>query len=195
MSTQLANQAVLIAPLLGPLVAAAAGGLLGWRLSIAWGAVAASVLILLSGVLVGISPFDRRQRLERVIADVADPRPLVRLPARRRGAARSGKARRRHAGVRRGAARSHHAQRVRSLQGGVLELLRRAQAWLQAARTATPPSPVSGYESESASSASSSARRRRSDPGGPPIAAPGTRVRAPARRSGSAPAGRRGRSS
>lgn len=50
----IADQVVLVAPLLGPLAAGVAGGLLGWRRSVAWAAVAASSLILLSGVLVGM---------------------------------------------------------------------------------------------------------------------------------------------
>jgi len=50
--------AVLIAPLLAPLLAGTAAALLGWRRAVAWSAVAASVVILASGVLAAVATTD-----------------------------------------------------------------------------------------------------------------------------------------
>jgi hydrogenase-4 component F len=50
--------AVLIAPLLAPLLAGAAAALLGWRRAVAWSAVAASAVILASGVLAAVATTD-----------------------------------------------------------------------------------------------------------------------------------------
>jgi len=50
--------AVLIAPLLAPLLAGTAAALLGWRRAVAWSAVAASAVILASGVLAAVATTD-----------------------------------------------------------------------------------------------------------------------------------------
>ncbi|MGV8976697.1 MAG: proton-conducting transporter membrane subunit [Cellulomonas sp.] len=50
--------AVLLAPLLAPLLAGAAAALLGWRRTVAWSAVAASAVILASGVLAAVATVD-----------------------------------------------------------------------------------------------------------------------------------------
>jgi hydrogenase-4 component F len=52
------GNAVLIAPLIAPLLAGAAAALLGWRRAVAWSAVAASAVILASGVLAAVATTD-----------------------------------------------------------------------------------------------------------------------------------------
>ena len=53
-----AATAVLLAPMLAPLVAASAAVLVGWRRAVSWSAVAASVVILVSGVLAAVATAD-----------------------------------------------------------------------------------------------------------------------------------------
>lgn len=50
--------AVLLAPLLAPLLAGGAAAMVGWRRAVAWSAVAASVVILASGVLAAVATTD-----------------------------------------------------------------------------------------------------------------------------------------